>query len=268
MITMMATAATPTNNPKETSIVQFEFNKKVYTDVKIIDSKDIKMIWDKTEINTLNGFEITVQKSTGKKLAKVQEQTAPRLTNILSSITGTEISYKEPPVITIIRNGSRSQTVTATLSLRNLKPTSLERIELSNISSLLTKYSKLYMQLGHAHNGNRAFFNKDYPQAIREFFLIFEYTGCIEEIKYRNLRNAVSHVRLDKPKAISDLKNNFRIKMKSGEELDVNKPRIKATLYKHTRKFRDSVGLYLQEQLRIELGKKEEEKRKNKRNDK
>ncbi|MDQ3837131.1 MAG: hypothetical protein M3270_09395 [Thermoproteota archaeon] len=209
----------------------------------------------------MNGFEITVQKSTDKKLAKVQEQTAPRLTNILSSITGTEISYKEPPKITIIRNGNRTQMVTPAISFPYLKPICLERIELSHLSSLLTKYSKLYMQLGHAHNGYRAFFNKDYPQAIREFYLIFEYTGCIEGIKYRNLRNAVSHVRIDSSKAISDLKNNFGIKMKSGEDLDVNKPRIKAILYKHTRKFRESVGLYLLEQLRVELDKKKKKKK-------
>jgi hypothetical protein len=253
---MATTTTTPTNNPKETSIVEFEFNNKVYTNVKIIDSKDIKMIWDKAEKYTLNGFEIAVQKSNPKKLVKVQEQTASRLTNILSSITGTEISYKEPPKITTIRNGNRTQTVTAAISFPYLKPTNLTRVELSNLSPLLTKYSKLYMQLGHAHNGYRAFFNKDYPQAIREFYLIFEKTGCIEDTKYRNLRNAVSHVRIDDSRAISDLKNNFGIKMKRGEELDVNKPKIKTILYKHTRMFKESVGLYLQEQLRIELDKK------------
>lgn len=259
-----ATTATPTNNPKETSIVQFNFNKKVYTNVTIIDSKDIKMIWDKKEKNALKGFKITIPKSTDKKRAKVQEETAPRLTNILSSITGIVISYKEPPKVTIIRNGNRTLFVTKTTESRYLKPINLERIELSQSSSLLTKYSKLYIQLGHAHNGNRAFFNKDYPQAIREFYLIFENTGCIEDIKYRNLRHAVSHVRIDDPRAISDLKNNFGIKMKSGEELDVNKPRIRAILYKHTRKFRDNVGLYLQNQLRAELDKKKKKRNRKK----
>ncbi len=62
----MATTTTPTNNPRETSIIEFEFNNKVYTDVKIIDSNDIKMIWDKAEKNALNGFEIAVQKGIPK----------------------------------------------------------------------------------------------------------------------------------------------------------------------------------------------------------
>jgi hypothetical protein len=123
------------------------------------------------------------------------------------------------------------------------------------VSFLLTDYSKLYMQLAHAHNGHRAFHNKDYPQAIREFFLIFEKTGCIEDIKYRNLRHAVSHIRIDDQRAVDDLKYNFGITMRTGEELDVNKPEIKEILYKHTREFRHSVGLYLQEQLKNELEK-------------
>jgi hypothetical protein len=252
------TTTTPIDNPRETSIVEFEFNNKLYTDVKIINSNEIKMIWDKAEKNALKGFKITVQKSTNKKLVKVLEQTAPRLTNILSSIiTGAEISYKEPPKITIIRNGNRSQMVPpASLSSRYLKPISLERIDLSKLSSLLTKYSKLYMQLGHAHNGNRAFFDKDYPQAIREYFLVFEYSRRPEAKKYKNLRHAVSHAKIGSPTAINDLRNNFGIKMKPGKELDVNNPRVMAILYKHTREFRHSVGLYLQKRLNVQLGKK------------
>jgi hypothetical protein len=118
------------------------------------------------------------------------------------------------------------------------------------------------MQLGHAYNGHRAFFTKDFPQAIREFYLIFEYTGSPEEVKYRNLRNVVSHARLDSQRAIDDLEINFRIRLQKGQEFDVNKLRIKAILYKHTREFRKSAGSYLQEQLRIELAKKKKKKRK------
>ena len=42
---------------------------------------------------------------------------------------------------------------------------------------------------------------------------------------------------------------------KGQRELDVNKPRNKTILYKHTKEFREKVGVYLQEQLRIELAK-------------
>nr|MDQ3970036.1 hypothetical protein [Thermoproteota archaeon] len=39
---------------------------------------------------------------------------------------------------------------------------------------------ELNLKLAQAHNGQRAFFIKDFPQAIREFYLIFEDTGRLE----------------------------------------------------------------------------------------
>ena len=179
-------------NPNETSNIRFRFDDKVYPGVKIKDSTDIKMIWSRGKKDTLIGFEITINKSTVKKIINAREQTAPRLTNILSSITGIEITYKDPPRVRIARNGRTTTQVVKDLTVHYLSPICLDKIDLSKLSSWLkNNYSKLYMQLGHAHNGNRAFHNRDYPQAIREFYLIFEYSGCIEEIKYRNLRHAV-----------------------------------------------------------------------------
>lgn len=253
-----SSSTTAPTNPslRETSVLRFRFNESVQPGVTITDSKDIKMIRGRVKKDALTGFEITIEKSTAKKVINAREQTAHRLTNILSSTTGIEITYKDPPGIKIIRNGKTTRVVAKKLESSYLKPICLDSIDLSKLSSLLNNnYSKLYMQLGHAHNGNRAFHNKDYPQAIREFYLIFEYTGCLEEINYRNLRHAVSHAKIDSLKAVNDLKNNFGIKMRPREELDVNKPRIKTILYKHTKEFREKVGVYLQEQLRIELAK-------------
>jgi hypothetical protein len=249
----MATT-TSSNNQVETSILQFEFDGKVYPGVTIIDSENIKLIWDEEDKSAVIGFQITIKESTEQKITDATEQTAPRLTNILGSITGDAITYK-PPVIKIIRNGQTFTRVSKTFRSRWLRSISIENIDISKLSSLLNNYSKLYMQLGHAHNGHRAFLNKDYTQAIREFFFIFEKTGSPEDIKYRSLRHAVSHVRLDDLKTLNELKTNFGIIMQPGQELDVNNPEIKEILYKHTREFRHSVGLYMQEQLKNELAK-------------
>jgi hypothetical protein len=164
---------TMTNSVKpETSIVRFKFHQKVYHGIKITDSKDIEMIWGKVEKDALTWFQITNEKSNHKKIIKASEQIAPRLTNIPSSITGIEITHKDPTQIKIIRNGKTYSHLEKTYKFSYLKPISLDSIDLTKLCSLLTKSSKLYMQLGHAHNGHRAFFNEDYPQAIREFFLI------------------------------------------------------------------------------------------------
>jgi hypothetical protein len=93
-------STTPTNpNPHEISIIRFRFNKIVYPGIKIKDSKDIKMIWSREKKDALIGFEITINKSTEKKIINTREQTAPRLTNILSSITGIEITFQPPPTM-------------------------------------------------------------------------------------------------------------------------------------------------------------------------
>jgi hypothetical protein len=165
-----------TNSVKaETSIVRFKFHQKVYPGIKITtDSKDIKMIWGKVEKDALTWFQITNEKSNHKKIIKASDQIAPRLTNILSSITGIEITHKDPTRIKINRNGKTYSHLEKTYKFNYLKPISLDSIDLTKLCSELTKSSKLYMQLGHAHNGHRAFFNKDHAQAIREFFLIFQ----------------------------------------------------------------------------------------------
>ena len=85
------------NIEDETAILQFEFDEKVFIYGTITDSEDIKFIRneeenkDKTSV-TLTGFEIIIKASNQEKIAKAKEQTAPRLTNILSSITGIAIN--------------------------------------------------------------------------------------------------------------------------------------------------------------------------------
>src|SRR5688572_22268102 len=99
-----ATSATPTdnnNNQGKTSILDFEFDEKVYPGVTVTDSENIKMIWDKAESEALIGFQIRINDFTDEKIIEAKEQTAPRLADILGSISGDPISYK-PPKITYI----------------------------------------------------------------------------------------------------------------------------------------------------------------------
>jgi hypothetical protein len=241
------------NNAKaETSILQFEFDEKIPISGTITDSEDIKFLWDEAK-TAVSGFEITIEGSTEEKISNAIEQVASRLTNILSSITGNPINYK-PPKIKKIRNGQTSSIVSSTLKIGWLRSIGIDNIDISKLSSLLDSDSKLSMQLAHAHNGQRAFFRNDFPHAIREFYLVFEYTGRPEDQKYKNLRHAVSHVRLCDPNAINDLQTNFSIPIQVGQELNVNDPQIKKILYNHTRELRDSVGFYLNGQLKNELG--------------
>jgi hypothetical protein len=203
----------------------------------------------------VTGFEITIKPSNEEKITNAKEQTGPSLANILSGVTGFQITYK-PPQVKIIKNGQTFTRVGTSLTSGWIREISIKHVDLSKLSSLLQSHSKLCMQLAHAHNGHRAFLNKDYPQAIREYFLIFEETGRNEETWYRSLRNAVSHVQLDKHNTLNELQTNFGITLQKGQGLDVDNPQIKQILYEKIRQFQREVGLYLQDQLKIELAKK------------
>ncbi|MDQ3969191.1 MAG: hypothetical protein M3275_12445 [Thermoproteota archaeon] len=239
-----------TNNKGETSILQFEFDEKIPIYGTITDSEDIEFLRLEENNNTyVTGFEITIKGSTAQKIADAKEQTAPRLTNILSSITGIAINYK-PPKIRKIRNGQTFHVVPTPFTMVYSKSVGIDNIDISKLSSLLANESKLNMQLAHAYNGQRAFFSKDFPQAIREFYLVFEYTGRSEEQKYKNLRHAISHVRLDNPDAINDLQINFGIPIQAKQEIDLNDQAIKEILGRHASELRRSVGFYLNVQLK------------------
>lgn len=236
----------------ETSILQFDFDEKVHPGVTITDSDEIKMIWDEEDNSAAIGFQITIKESTEEKRTDAIEQTAPRLTNILGSITGIPITCK-PPVIKIIRNGQTFTRTSKTVRSHWLSPISIENIDISKLSSLLNSYSRLYMQLGHAHNGHRAFLDKDYPQAIREYFLIFEKTGRAEEFKYRNLRHAVSHNIISSEDAVRDLRGHFSICIQRNNYIDLNDREIRKRLGDVARKLRNDIGHYIQEEFRKEL---------------
>jgi hypothetical protein len=237
--------------------LQFEFDEKVYIYGTITDSEDIKFIRngeenkDKTSV-TLTGFEIIIKASNQEKIAKAKEQTAPRLTNILSCLAGAPINHKTPKLRTI-RNGQTYHTVQKTFRSGYLKSIGIDKIHISKLSSLLENHPKLNMQLAHANNGERAFSNNDFPQAIREFYLIFEDTCRVEEMKYKNLRHAVSHIKLSSEDAIRDLRGNFRIPIKLNDDIDLNNPEIRKIIGVEAKKLREAVGYYLNGQLKNEI---------------
>lgn len=245
----------PTNNyQSEISILHYEFDEKLPIFGTITDSENIKFIWDEGNENAVTGFEITILESTDGKIEDAQEQVVPRLINILSNISGVALTYK-PPQIKKIRNGQTFSVITKELKMEWLTDIGIDNIDIPKLSSLLYRSSKLTMQLAHAYNGRKALTVKDYPQAIREFYLIFEDTGLDEDKKYANLRHAVSHVVLGCQDAVDDLNVNFGLPIEKDKELDLNDPKIKETLGRHAREFHHRVGLYLNGQLKSILAK-------------
>ena len=83
---------------------------------------------------TLTGFEIIIKASNQEKIAKAKEQIAPRLTNILGSITGIAINYN-PPRVRRIKDGKTFHEVLApTFRMPWLRPISPNDIGLLFVS--------------------------------------------------------------------------------------------------------------------------------------
>jgi hypothetical protein len=250
------------NIEDETAILQFEFDEKVFIYGTITDSEDIKFIRneeenkDKTSV-TLTGFEIIIKASNQEKIAKAKEQTAPRLTNILSSITGIAINYNPPRVRRIKDGKTFHEVLPPTLRMPWLRPIGINNIDVSKAFALLADTSKssqeLNMKLVHAHNGQRALSNNDFPHAIREFYLVVENTSINDKDRYKTLRDAVSHYILDVDRTIKNLKKFFSITLAPGQSLDVNDPEIKKILADEAKKLREAVGYYLNGQLKNEI---------------
>jgi hypothetical protein len=141
-----------------------------------------------------------------------------------------------------------------------LKSVGIDNIDVSRISLLLedndSKLSQeLNLKLAHAHNGHRALEKKDFPQAIREYYLVLEDTNFERKEMYKALRAAVSHHELTVDKTIKNLKLGFGITIAHGEFLDLNNPKIRKILDDEAGKLRDSVCSYLIGQLKNELVK-------------
>lgn len=104
--------------------------------------------------------------------------------------------------------------------------------------------------LAHYQNGLKSLLDNDFSQAIKDFFLIIENTGIPEEIRYKSLRDTISHKQLTAPKTLDALRKEYGIDLKKGEYLNINDSAIQATLEIEAGKLRDITRNYINSSLR------------------
>jgi len=110
---------------------------------------------------------------------------------------------------------------------------------------LIRKHPKLSLQFQYLHQARQSLRKNNFAQAIRDLFLIIENTEINEEAKYKSLRNAVSHEKINSKNDIDNLSYNFGIKMERGTNLDVNNPEIQKILEKEANNLLDIIIKYL-----------------------
>jgi len=162
---------------------------------------------------------------------------ANRLVNYLSFKTGLYISHKHPRKVisgqltTEPPNGFSMDAILTDLSTLDLTD--------PNLNEFLSTTSIDNLSLAHFAYGQRALNEKNYPEAIREFYLTIEDSGITEEIKYKKLRNAVSHKIICDHNSPEILDREFNIQLPEGGSLDITDPKIDGILEKESKNLRE-----------------------------
>jgi len=215
--------------------IYFELTDPVAVPGTFTNANDIKLEFDSQHNNMLKAFTIKT-KDTSDKEAIYALHRASRLTNYLTYKTGLFVYHKQGRRVI---NGVIESTYVGggidaiVTSLNNLDLTN------QNLYNLISNPSKENQQLAHFASGQKASDDKNYDEAIREFFLVIENSGITDETKYKPLRDAVSHVRLDNTSTVLNLNTNFNLNVSVGGYLDITDPQVDDILRIETRKIRE-----------------------------
>lgn len=213
--------------------IYFELTDPVWVPGTFTNSLDIKLEFNSTKKNLLKSFTIQSE-NTPKEIIKALHKAA-RLTNYLTFKTGLFVYHKQG------RKVINGQITEETVGGISTVITALNDLDLSNsnLENLLSQTSKENLQLAHLASGQKALNDSNYPEAIREFFLVIENSGIPEEVTYRPLRHAVSHERLDSANTVASLNANFGLSWNVGDSLDPTDPNVDDFLRQESKNLRE-----------------------------
>lgn len=233
-----------TDHVETTATLYFELYNKYYVGGRQIDSPPIKIISDPTDAKSIIAFQISVS-DTEEETIKEANEKATRFVNFLGLMQNQPVKHKRPRIKKSV-TGKTTQTVTYTVDAVLVQVFDLD---LTETIALLDKDSMLNQKLAHTQEGIRALADNDYAKAISEFWIVIENENLGMAKQYDNLRHAVNHNKINSPKTIEDLKNNFGINMKVGEYLNINDPFIQNILEKSAYEMNKHVVSYLNNEL-------------------
>lgn len=206
----------------------FELKEKLYLGGALINGNNIELVADEENKDYLKAFIISVP-DFSEKTANNAFETANRLTNYLSFLTGVTVEHKRP-IITEIKPDKSTRTISFTMDAILAK---IQDLDLSSISDFLNKDDRIHQHLYQFKEGIAAIKNNDFAQAIRWLYMIIENNGSADSDKYKPLRNVISHEELDKDYTIAGVKI-FGINLNIGDHLNFNDPEIQKILKKES----------------------------------
>lgn len=200
---------------------------KIFVGGNMENSDEITILIDPNDKNHLIGFQIHLENENKQVAESMAELKARRLSNFLTIKSNMIVEYGKPSISAVEGN---------TIMVFNNLSTSVSAfvgydLHLNDqmMHSIINCDSQINQHLYYYQNGLKAFKERDFPIAIKEFFIIIENQNLPDIKKYRALRNAVSHEVLNKMNTISEL-NNIGIQIKPGNYLNTNNPEIEIIL--------------------------------------
>jgi hypothetical protein len=234
--------------------VYFKLTEPVEIPGDKINGDDIQLHFDTADKDKLIAFVIWVS---GPDLQDntVTCQKAYRLTNLLTLKSGKFVFHKRPREFV---NGTIGQ-ILKSIGQTSVKNT-LVNLDISDnaIQSSLDKDSLVNQQLAHFANGIKAFDALNFIEAVEEFYQVIE--DIPSHLKYKSLRNGLSHAELDDFNSINDIQNNFGIVCKlnpssthtpKGKYIDISDPEVQAILEKEANNLRIEAFKYIDQKVGI-----------------
>ena len=227
--------------------IYFELADPVAVPGTFTNANDIKLEFDSQNNNMLKAFTIKTKDTSDKEVIYALHR-ASRLTNYLTFKTGLFVHHKQGRKVI---NG-KIETTPTDVGICFLL-TTLNDLDLTNkdLYNLISNSSKENLQLAHSASGQKALNGENYDEAIREFFLVIENSGITDEAKYKPLRDAVSHERLDNVSTVSTLNANFNLNVRVGGYLDITDPQVEDVLRQEARKIRDIAWYHINRIIHI-----------------
>lgn len=195
------------------------------------ESPNIKIVTAEKNPNSIIGFKVKIIDSNEEKIENAYHEIR-RLCNYLSIKTGRYIDHRRPEVL-ITKNGKKTGTKSFTIDAVLAYPLDLNLND-SNVSAIIDDNDPiLTQQLSDLASGIKAYDDRNYKDAIRNFWQSIENEALSLGKNYKSLRDGLSHSEINFPDVINDLKNDFGLKLKEksdstktpkGVYIDTNDP--------------------------------------------
>ncbi|MGG6459995.1 MAG: hypothetical protein ACM3JQ_01070 [Candidatus Eiseniibacteriota bacterium] len=242
------------DSPGAAKGVYFKLTEPVEIQGDKENGDDIDLHFDTADKDKLIAFVIWVS---GPDLQDntVAYQKAYRLTNLLTLKSGKFVFHKRPREFVNGTIGPVLKSIGQT-SIMN----TLVNLDISDnaIQSSLDNDSLVNQQLAHFANGIKAFDELNFIEAVKEFYQVIEDTPS--HLKYKSLRNGLSHAELDDINTINDIQNNFGIVCKlnpsstytpKGKYIDISNPEVQTIIEKEANNLRIEAFRYIDQKVGI-----------------